>query len=290
MAKPIVITAAGGKPVVSVAAGGLPVTSVSTLGQPVTLVSSLGMPVTLVDTDGTTPYVPSWVGNGGVSWLSYDSAVSGIGTDAATLEIVISLRSLDTNPAAICRLAHVAGGRVDLSLTAAGRMTVILVDGSGSTLVNWTSANNAAGTLDGAGERELRMRADLNVTTPTMEVWTRDIAGHAADPWRVVAGTFATGPVAGTIDSNRAGVGGNEFAFLATVAGANICNCQLAYLWWSSGALLAEGAFGVGVRKDPLTVTPFDLLITGPAATLTADKSAAAKTLVVQGGAFSDVA
>ena len=284
MAKPVVFIAAGGKPVTVVESGGLPVTEVTALGQPVTEATG-AMPVTRVLAEGATSWAPSYVNNGGTAYISYDGA-SGVGSDSDTLEIVCAFRSLNTQPAAISRMVHIVGGRVNLSFTATWRISVILIS-TGGNLVDWTSANNAQGIFHSAGEYEFRMRASLGAT-PTMEVWVRTTVDGVTGDWTTVTGSFAVGPTTGTIDCSRGGQAGNEIAIMAQTTGASIMNADFGYLWWKAGSLQAADAFGSdGVRINPATVSTPDLYVTGPAANLTVD-AGGGKTLVLN-GPFTDV-
>lgn len=239
-------------------------------------------------------YDPSAVDNStqgaGVGYLSNDGGTSP-GTDGETIEIVFHYKSLSN--AATARMYHVAGGRVNFSLTAANRVSLILINAAGTTLVNWTSSNNAAGILSSTIETEVRGYANLNAGVLSAGVLKRQtIAGIVGD-WVTMPGAFTTGPVTGDIDVARTGQTGPEFCVLAssgTTAGNDRLDCEFVSCWMSTGALKSLDAFGAGgVRIDPALVTPFDFFVKGPEADLDTDLSANAKVMVLNGD-FADVA
>lgn len=228
------------------------------------------------------PYAPSWVDNTGTGWLSYDGGA--FGTDSGYLEIALLVRSLNTNPAAVCRMYQTSGARVDVRFAADGKFAATINNTSGTALVAWTS--DAA--QDGSGEWLFHIAVDLDAgdgtATPTFVVTKSQLTAGAPGAFSSVAGTFSSGPTAGTIDNARGGFASNELAVFATTAGGNIASCDLGYLWVSHAAPLGNSAFASGGELfDPATVGSPVILVTGPAAALSDDKGSANLTLVVNG-------
>jgi hypothetical protein len=278
MAKPVVLVASGGRPVVNTT-GALPCTAVASLGVPVTLVASLGAPITLVDS--TAAYAPSWVSNGGTGWVSFDGAAPGV--DGSLLDIAFLVRALE-GFSGTCAVFHTRSARIYVRFTGTGLLQVSVQAPGGATLVDWTSTSSQSV----AGEWLVHIAIDLSGAGSA--TFTKcELTAGAPGAWGAIAGTFATGPIAGTIDIVNAGAG-NEFAVFATVSGTSLINAELAYFWLSTAAPLTDAAFAAGgVLNDPLTVGSPLLLIRGPAANLTNDEGSANLTTVVN-GAFSDVA
>lgn len=231
-------------------------------------------------------FTPSFVDNTGTGIINWDGA--GIGVDSTGFEVVFCLKNIDANTT-LARLWADVSSRVQISLQSTGRVTVALRTSTPSLLVDWTSSNDDLGKINTAGERELRIRADLSATN-TFEVYKREITGNVAADWVQMTGSFATGPTAGTIDCSRGGQSGNDSSILGSVSGGDICNLHFGYAWRSHATTLQSmDAFGVGgLRVDPRLVTPNDFIVMGPAASLTTDQSSSARSLSTV-GIFTDV-
>lgn len=233
----------------------------------------------------TTTWTPSFVDNTGTGYITWDGA--GIGTDSNTLEIVMGLKNVDAN-VALANLWQDVGARVQIQLTSAGRVDILLRTSVPATLVDWTSTNDALGKINVDDDIELRIRAELDAS-PTMEVYKRTTTGGVTGAWTQMTGSFTTGPTTGTIDNSRGGQSGNDSAILASVTGTNIANLYFGYAWRASGALTAMNAFGEsGVRINPALVTPNDFVVMGPVASLTTDLSTTGRTLGTT-GTFNNV-
>jgi hypothetical protein len=224
----------------------------------------------------------------GIGYLGWDGT-GGVGADSETCEWVIRLSGLDNQPASITRLSQDVSARISIGFTATWRLNVLFRTSTPTTLVDWTSANNAQGIYHSAGTFDFRIRADLRAGVATFEVYKREIASGIAGDWVLITGAFTTGPTAGTMDLARGGQAGDDQAVFATVTGTERMVAELHYLWRSHNALLPMNAFGVnGVWIDPELVTPFDLLLKGPVAAIHLDQSAAAKTYTKY-GSLADV-
>lgn len=222
-------------------------------------------------------YSPNWVDNNGTGWLSYDG--SAFGTDSQYLDMAFLVRSLNTNPGAACRIIQTRSARCDIRFNAAGDLVVVLrnVDGL-ATLVDWISD----APQDASGEWLFRIKADLGAT-PTFSVTKCQLTAGVPGTFSAVAGTFDIGPATGTLD-NSVGGSGVDLAVFATTAGLNIPSCELACLWWSHSAPIADAEFADdGVLFDPEEIGAPVILITGPVADLDTSKGSAALTMTVNG-------
>jgi hypothetical protein len=224
----------------------------------------------------------------GIGYLGWNGT-GGVGADSETCEWVFRLSGMDNLPASITRISQDVSARIFIGLTADWRMNVLFRTSTPTTLVDWLSANNGQGTYHSAGTFDFRIRADLRVGVETFELYKREIANGIAGAWVLITGAFTTGPTAGVMDLARGGQAGDDQAVFATVTGTERMPAHIHYLWRSHNALLPMNAFGVnGVWIDPELVTPFDLLLKGPASTINLDRSAAAKTYTKY-GSLADV-
>lgn len=225
----------------------------------------------------TFEYEPAWVDNNGTGYLTYEGAV---GADSTYFDMFVLVRSLDTNSSSTTSvLFQNHGPRENIRFPSTGKLAVTLLDTSGPTLVEWLSDS----AIDGPGEWLIHIVANLT-GTPTFTVSRAQRVDGVMGAWAAVSGTFSTGPTNGTIDHARS-FAGNDLSIFATLTGTNICNADLAFLWWSQSAPIADTDMADGgVLQDPLSVGSPVLLVRGPAANLTNDEGSADITLTATGG------
>lgn len=164
-----------------------------------------------------------WVDGAGSAYLTWDAAGGAIGTNSANFEAFFVLRDLDNLSAAENRLFTISG-RHAIAFTSASRLNVQLLGAGPTTLVNWTSTNDAAGILKDAGEWVLHIAANLS-GTPTMVASIRQITGGSS--WVTITGTFGTGPTVGTLENARSTTGA-DYGVGATTSGTLIYGREIA--------------------------------------------------------------
>lgn len=222
----------------------------------------------------------------GIGYLTRDGAGIG-GADGKDAEFVYRLSGLNNLPASITRVLQDVGGRVQFSFTAAWRINVVLTSSTPTTLVDWTSTNDAAGIFHSAGTYDFRFQVALGSTSflPTV----RTITNGVASAWTAITGSFTTGPVDGTINLSRGGQAGTDQAILGGVSGSNRAPCHFHYLYRRHGTPLALNAWGTNGRWiDPRRVGGATTLHMGPLAILGTDQTSGGYNFV-QNGSLANV-
>lgn len=226
-------------------------------------------------------WTPSWVDNTGTGYLAYDGA--SLGADSAYFDLAFLVRGLDQNTATVRRLMQTNGARVDIRTDGSRRLAITLQDTSAATLVAWTSTS----AIHTAGEWLYRIAADLSTGSPTCTIRRAQRSAGVVGAFEDVPGTFATGPLQGTIDQAR-GFSGNDLVFGATLAGANIVDWEIGYIRYAQTAPVSEASFvNSGGLVAPQAIGSPEVVIMGPAASIATAQGSLGITFTAT-GSFAD--
>ncbi|HRO90373.1 MAG TPA: hypothetical protein PLC06_07740 [Promineifilum sp.] len=221
----------------------------------------------IVEDEPPGGWVPTLLANAGTGYLTYEGSFGTWAPDASSLDLAFLVGGLDGNPNANCYIFQNHGDRVRVRFMPDGKLHARLQDASATPvdLVDWTSS---AG-VDAAGVWLFHVAAALS-GTPSFTVYKIEVqetspgVWETVGSWAAITGTFATGPVAGTIDIAR-NFSGPDLGIFATVGGASIPDCDFGYLWLSSASPLANSAFADGgLLIDPALAGTPAILIKAP--------------------------
>lgn len=226
-------------------------------------------------------YTPLWVDNGGDGYLTYDGVV---GADSDYLDMFFAMRGLE-NTVAYARVMATSSPRIDVAFNGSGQLRVTLRDSAGTLLGDW----NSTADLCVSGEYLFHLAVDFSSETgPTLALSKNTLSGGLPGDWSAVAGSWATGPTAGTLDFQNSGTG-SDLTFFALKDGTTILNAETSIIWVSTNVPLANSAFAVnGQLIDPTTVGSPTVLLTGPNATFNVDQGSFGGTFTKNGTNWAD--
>lgn len=196
-------------------------------------------------TVGPAPWIPRWYRTAGAARLIYDGA--GIASDSATLQFGFLVSGLEAAPAATMYLWHVQG-RQESSIYSGGQLNIILKDSANVTVINWTSA----ASVKTAGDWFYLITASLS--SPGMTIRRIDLSA-ATPTWETVAGSFSTGPIAGTglFDLTRTDLN-PDYIVWGRQNGTNSLNANVGMFWLATSSVSESAFFTNGYLRDPATV------------------------------------